>query len=261
MRFADELERRQGLKKIDCQLPLAVSALLNPIFGQKPKVVGSGLMTEYQFDQARKGLNHKMQICLQLQINAAFAVSDSSSCDEKDSDDESVPAYNELCLVESWKKYNPDIEVANSRVLFSHDEEDEDKIKEIQVGHVKLRGKDWPSGKNMAEYIDKTLFDYHNPFFHVLFLVVQCNASRCVVEVGFKRFFGFVGYISHPGQTWLGVRTFERLAMFAKCVAKESLRRWKAGAWKAGVDMDPLNCWNLERIFATEMYGNTSQEC
>lgn len=59
-------------------------------------------------------------------------------------------------MVESWKKYHPDIEVANSRVLFSHDEEDEDKIKEIQVGHVKLRGKDWPSGKNMAEYIDKS---------------------------------------------------------------------------------------------------------
>lgn len=92
-----------------------------------------------------------------------------------------------------------------------------------------------------------------------------------MVEVGFKRFFGFVGYVSHPRQTRLGVRTFERLAMFAikiqkiyidsECVAKEYLRRWKAGAWKAGVDMDALNCWNLERIFAAEMYGNTSQEC
>ena len=40
-------------------------------------------------------------------------------------------------------------------------------------------------------------------------------------------------------------------------VAKEYLRRCKAGAWKAGNDMDSLKCWNLERIIDAEMYGNT----
>ena len=103
-------------------------------------------------------------------------------------------------MLECWKnkKYHPDIEVANSRVLFSHDEEDEDKIKEIRVGHVKSRENNWPSAKNMAEYIDKSgymdllaLFDDHNKLFPILFLVIQCNASRHVVEVGCKRFFGF----------------------------------------------------------------------
>ena len=40
-------------------------------------------------------------------------------------------------------------------------------------------------------------------------------------------------------------------------VAQGYLRRCKAGAWKAGNDMDSLNCWNLERIIDAEMYGNT----
>ena len=70
---------------------------------------------------------------------------------------------------------------------------------------MKSRGKDWPSEKNMAEYIDKSgymdllaLFDNHNISFPILVLVVQVNASRCVVEVGCERFFGWAGYISHP---------------------------------------------------------------
>ena len=48
---------------------------------------------------------------------------------------------------------------------------------------MKLRGKDCPSGKNMAEYIDKSgymdlfaLFYDHNKFLPVLFLVIQRNA-------------------------------------------------------------------------------------
>jgi hypothetical protein len=55
--YADDLKKRLGLTKHRLQTALAVSALLNPIFGQKPKVLWSGLLTEYHFDQARKTLS------------------------------------------------------------------------------------------------------------------------------------------------------------------------------------------------------------
>lgn len=116
-------------------------------------------------------------------------------------------------MLEEKNKNHPDIKRANSRVLFSCDEEDKDKIKEIRVGHVKLREKDSPSGIYMAEYIGKSrymdliaLFDDHNKYFPVLFLIVPCKASRRVVEVSCKRFFGLMGNISRPRSTRLGMR-------------------------------------------------------
>ena len=94
---------------------------------------------------------------------------------------------------------------------------------------MKSRGKDWPSGKIMAEYIDKSgyidllaLFYDHNKFFSVLFLFVQCKASRCAVEVGCKRFFGLAGYISHPRRTRLGMRAYACLAMLASNIQKNT---------------------------------------
>ena len=60
-----------------------------------------------------------------------------------------------------------------------------------------------------------SFFDDHKRWFPTLWIVVQRNASRRVVEVGCERFFGLSGYISSPRRSLLGVRNYERLAMLA----------------------------------------------
>jgi hypothetical protein len=55
----------------------------------------------------------------------------------------------------------------------------------------------------------------HKKEFPTLWKVVQCEASRRVVEVGRERFFALSGYISLPKRTRLGVRNYERIAMLS----------------------------------------------
>ncbi len=93
-------------------------------------------------------------------------------------------------------------------------------VKEVYVGPTTKRGKDLPSGKNLFDYIDKQgrmclvrFFGDHKDRFPTLWIHVQREASRRVVEVGCERFFGLSGYISSPRQTRLGVRNYERLAI------------------------------------------------
>ena len=99
-----------------------------------------------------------------------------------------------------------------------------------------------------------------------MWIVVQCEAARRVVEVGCERFFSLSGYVSAPRRTRLGVRTYERLAMMASIlqkvyiskewVAKEYLRRCKKGAWKKENTEEALKCWNLERIIDADLMGD-----
>ncbi len=77
------------------------------------------------------------------------------------------------------------------------------------------------------------------------------------------------GYVSAPRRTRIGVRTYERLAMFAAIipklyidldwVVKEYLRCCKKGAWKQENMDEALQCFNLERIINTELQGDDAQ--
>jgi hypothetical protein len=76
---------------------------------------------------------------------------------------------------------------------------------EIGVGPIEKRGENLPSGKNIADYLDKkgqmnllTFFKDHEIRFPTLFVIVQREVSRRVVEVGCEKFFGLSGYISQP---------------------------------------------------------------
>ena len=78
-----------------------------------------------------------------------------------------------------------------------------------------------------------------------------------MTEVGCKRFFNLLRYISSPRRTRLEVRTYERLAMLVNImrvvyidpewVACEYMGRTKAGVWKVADD-EALKCFNLECI-------------
>ncbi len=134
------------------------------------------------------------------------------------------------------------------------------------------KGKDLPSGKNLADYINERgqmqllkFFADHQKSFPTLWILVQKDASRCVVEVRCERFFGLSGYVSSPWRTQLGVHNYERLAMLSsivqnvyvdeKWVAQEYLRRCKMNKWKKADDDDALKCWNCERILDAERLG------
>lgn len=275
--YAEDLVERIGLDRRKLPVALGVATLLNPMFGLKSNVVGSGLMTDDQYDAARNELICELQ---DIMDETAPPVYSDSSGDDSSEDEEDMPFtqninYNKaLAEVNAFdnykkKKYRPSIVMSpKTQVLVG-------ERKKIWVGCTGEAGKDLPSGKNLKNYIDKqtgrmdllSFFDDHKRWFPTLWIVVQRNASRRVVEVGCERFFGLSGYISSPRRSLLGVRNYERLAMLAcilrtvyidlELVAKEYIQRCKVGAWKTENTEDALKCWNLERILDAESYGIT----
>ena len=151
-------------------------------------------------------------------------------------------------------------------------EDSKGRLIKLGIGAVEKRGENLPSGNNIADYLDHKgrmnllqFFKEHQSSFPNLFIIVQREASRGVVEVGCERFFGQSGYISNPRRTRLGVRNYERIPMLSdllrviyidpELVAKEYLARCKRGAWKKENTMESLKCFNLERMIAAEEEG------
>jgi hypothetical protein len=48
--YAKDLEERLCLQKDKLTTAMAISTLLNPIFGLRPRIVGCGLMSDRQYD-------------------------------------------------------------------------------------------------------------------------------------------------------------------------------------------------------------------
>ncbi len=178
----------------------------------------------------------------------------------------------EFKLFENYKRktYRPILDHSKSSFLSGKDSQG--KAYEIAVGPVLSRGKDCPSCKNIADYIDcwgrmdVTRFALdHCTQFPTLWILVQKEAAMKSVEVRCKQFFNLSGYVSAPKRTRLGVRTYKRFAMLAlilpnvyvdkEWVANEYLRRCKCGAWKEKNTVEALKCWNLECIIDAEMFG------
>ena len=281
--YAKDLEKRLNLNDDKLHKAMSISTLLNPIFGLKPRVVGCGLMSDRQYDRARKDLVQNMQDILDSAAPIITSIVDESDIDI-DSDDDALPQteninYNladkELSIFEAFKrsKYRPMFDKQDGHVLTGMYE---GSVKEIFVGPATKRGKDLPSGKNLIDYIDKQgrmcllcFFGDHKDRFPTMWILVQREASRRVVEVGCERFFGLSGYISSPRRTRLGVRNYERLAMLSSIlrvmyinpewVAREYLTRSKSDTWKQTNDDESLKCWNLERILEAEQFGEVKK--
>ncbi len=160
--YAKDLEERLCLQKDRLPTAMAISTLLNPNFGLRPRIVGCGLMSDRQYVQARRDLVRMMQDILDARsptIDVELLASDN---DDRDSDDEALPVtqninYNladkEVSDFESFKRitYWP---------LFAKKEEGltgmfQGSLKEIVDGTAITRGKDLPSGNNLFDYIDK----------------------------------------------------------------------------------------------------------
>ena len=222
-----------------------------------------------------------------LDLKAPPVVSDVDSSGSEDSDDESdrpassnsnyQKAVSEIEYLEKFKsrKYRPIMDHEKSVILSGTD--DHGKVYEVMVGPVLSRGMDVPSGKNLADYINKKgrmdmlrFYVHHKKFFPSAFLQCKKEAARKVVEVGCERFFALSGYVSAPRRTRLDVRTYERLALLESIlrnvyiddewVAKEYLKRCKEGAWKKENTKDAVKCWNLERVIEAELLGKQAPE-
>ena len=183
-------------------------------------------------------------------------------------------ASEEFDLLESYKRnrYRPKKWKTTASTVLSDFDMNSGKIEEIIVAPVEENGKDLPSGRNLGNYIDTKgrmdvlhFYQDHKKYLPNLWIIVQREAARRVVEVGCERFFGLSGYVSGPRRTNLGVRTYERLAMLTSIaqnvfiddnwVANEYLERCKKGKWTKMNDDEALKCWNLERIIDAEDRG------
>ena len=221
---------------------------MNITYGMARHVIGSGLMTDSQYTNAKGAILSEMQDVFERQSSATNFVeasekksngsdsdgsdsnngTNSSSEDESNSDDDYAPvnvsnshkkAIEELNLLECWKnkKYHPTVDKSSKFT-------DELKgTKTIRVGPVLRRGADLPSGKNIADYVSdigrfqlREFYCDHKEYFPALHVIArrECMPRDC--EVGCERFFNLSGYISSPKRTNSGVRDYERIALLAK---------------------------------------------
>jgi hypothetical protein len=115
--YAEDLVERIGLDSRKLPVALGVATLLNPMFGLKSVIVGSGLMTDAQYDAARNELICELQ---DIMDETAPPVYSDSSGDDSSEDEEDLPFtqninYNKaLAEVNAFdnykkKKYRPSI--------------------------------------------------------------------------------------------------------------------------------------------------------
>ena len=147
--YAEDLVERIGLDRRKLPVALGVATLLNPMFGLKSNVVGSGLMTDDQYDAARNELICKLQDIMDEIVQRVYS---DSSGDDSSEDEEDMPFmqninYNKaLAEVNAFdnykkKKYRPSIVMSpKTQVLVG-------ERKKIWVGCTGEAGKDLPSGK------------------------------------------------------------------------------------------------------------------
>jgi hypothetical protein len=276
-KYVEDLTRRLEINEDRLPPAYTIMTLLNPLFGLKPIIVGSKLMTETQYDHAREAVVRLIQEELNSKnpiTSSGVNDDDDNSLDgeiaEVDENDNRRLAEKEMCRYESFKmqKYLPKLKLGRKLSNVDH----KGRTIELGVGPVEAKGDDLPSGKNIATYVDsKGRFNViaflkdHANLFPILFIIAQREASRRVVEVGCERFFGLSGYISQPRRSQLDVRNYERISLLAsilasvyidpKVVATEYLARCKRGAWKKENTVESLKCFNLERMIAAEEMG------
>ena len=271
--YTEDLSERLGLN--ESTLPNAVSfpTLLNPMFGNKKLIVDSGLMTDTQYERAKGRLIQRIVSIKDKENPVAYK--DVSVENEVDSEDDGVVYKtndNYSTAIDEWqkfetykvKKYRPSVAEKTAKALGD--------TRKILVGPLDGRGEDLPSGKNLADYVDKRgrinllrFYEDHSSKFKSLWVLAQCEESNQVVEVGCERFFSLSGCVSSEKRTRLKVRTYERLAMLAamikkvyidyEWVAQEYMRRSKEKLWDVNITTDALKCFNLERILEAELYG------
>ena len=149
---ANDLENRLGLNKKSRPTTMAVSALLNPTFGLKPTIVGSGLMTEDQYENAERTL---VQMMIDI-LDAKNPNLDADDSDSEDSRDGSLPPVNNGSTSQAQAELNAFYKYKKAKYLPTiggtcHELYNE-LNREIRVGStVQSKGEDLPSNVNLTQ--------------------------------------------------------------------------------------------------------------
>ena len=203
-------------------------------------------------------------------------VSSGSSNGSDDSEIKSTPIINnssnkkveqELDILESYKckKYWPTLDRSKSRVLSGVDHEG--KLHEILVDPVLEQGKNLCSGKNLVEYTcEKAYYSMirffmdHEKIFPSLSVIIQCESACSPIEVGCKRYFSVLGYVSAPCQTRLVACTYERLVLMSMILNKVYIDkngwwrntyggvRWVPGIKRRGRRLSNVGTWGVSSM-------------
>mmetsp|Transcript_32462 Transcript_32462/g.58682 ORF Transcript_32462/g.58682 Transcript_32462/m.58682 type:complete len:296 (+) Transcript_32462:133-1020(+) len=203
-----------------------------------------------------------------------------SSSDDSDDDVAVVlpslcKATDELTLYLSFmkSKYQPTMKPI--KALGAYDDEGhlrKDPI--LCIGPVLERGKDLPSGKNLADYIDKkgyfNLVKYaqdHSqkakkgsaapPFVGTANVILGQLSPHITTEVDCESLFSQAGHAAQPNRNRTTAETFERQVMAKHrlariycdpvAVKKEFMERHKKGKWNAKEDRDDLAFWESQK--------------
>ena len=247
-------------------------ALLNPLMGGRKSMVDSGLMTDTQENNARAGI--LAEIKRLYEKDCAPTAIDFSDNDE-DSELEMIgkhtsrafnkakDEFDEFEMQCKVKRVLPKIQENKSRVLSGLGS------REIRLGQVETPGANLPSGKNLANYVDKKgrfkmvdFFEDHKESFPKLRLLALKRAAGDNVEVNCERFFSLAGYVSHPARSRMKSSTYERLAVLPaimdvlyideNAVVDEYIRRRKANDWNEIESEEDEAFLLLEREIAEE---------
>ena len=231
-------------------------------------------MTGMQYERAKGRLLQRMVRIVDRKCpSTSRTTGDADVLDSEDDDVEFGTNENYSAADKEWKhfetykikRHRPFVEVKKARTLGEGN-------RKILVGPVETKGEDLPSGKNIADYVDKRgrmdllrFFEDHRNMFPTLWIISQCEMSNQVVEVGCERFFNISGYVSSEKRTRLKVRTYERLAILAamiqkvyidyEWIAKEYLRRTRNKLWDTETTNESLKCFNLERNIEADLNG------
>ena len=124
---------------------------------RKKLIVGSGLMTGMQYERAKGRLLQRMVRIVDRKCpSTSRTTGDADVLDSKDDDVEFGTNENYSAADKEWKhfetykikRHRPFVEVKKARTLGEGN-------RKILVGPVETKGEDLPSGKNIADYVDK----------------------------------------------------------------------------------------------------------
>jgi len=157
-------------------------------------------------------------------------------------------------------------EVDGRYTLGTYDDEGQPHKEPIyKFGPVKKRGKDLPSGRNIADYIDERgifdlllfFIDHKRQLESLSNVVIGQLAPHSTAEVDCESLFSEAGALALPSRSRTKVEMFERLIMGKHRLARvycdkekvktEFLRRWKEKDWRNDDDRDDLDFWKQEK--------------
>ena len=270
-----------GLEHVPMLTPLkAMGAILNPLLQNGARMVDAGVMTQEQYDVGLEELLDRMTRYHerhQEEVAAARSqktnkwsilhnpATTSSARKKAEAEFQRYLAFNDI-------QYLP--EMKPNKVLGAIDDHGQPKEPVYCIGPVTERGSLLPSGRNHADYIDKTgyydlgqyLVDHKEEKYFPAIASVgngECLAHT-TAEVDCESLFSQAGYLSQPKRAQTNVRKYERLVVSKhrlgriycsrEKVHRKFMERFKSNNWAEEDERDDKAYLELEKEIYLEQY-------